>query len=87
MMDLVEEVIRTCGGEIKLQFLDVTHNTIKACTRVSIDANLFPFMEESDKNPRFHNKVTKLFLKMKCVTGVRWIPSEDRGMYLVLSFN
>ena len=85
MMDLIEKVVSTCGGESKLQFNDVSYDFIRVHTRVPMSANLFPFMGESPDNPRFHKVVTKLLLLIDGVRGVRWLPSEDRGSNIVVS--
>jgi hypothetical protein len=85
VMDLIEEVVSTCGGESKLTFNDVSYDFIRVHTRVPMSANLFPFMSESPNNPRFHKVVTKLLLMIDGVRGVRWLPSEERGSYIVIS--
>ena len=85
VMDLVEEIIKTCGGESKPSFLDVSYDFIRVQTRVPMTANLFQYLPEDDKNPRFHKIVTRLLLQIKKVHGVRWLPSEDRGSYIVIS--
>jgi len=85
VMDLIEEIIKTCGGESKPSFLDVSYDFIRVQIRVPITANLFQYLPEEDNNPRFHKVVTKLLLQVKKVHGVRWLPSEDRGSYIVIS--
>lgn len=85
IMDLVEEVVSTCGGESKLEFRDVSRDFIRVHTRVPMSANLFQFLGESPNNPRFHKVVTKLLLMLKEVSGVRWLPSEERGSYIIIS--
>jgi hypothetical protein len=85
VMDLIEEIIKTCGGESKPSFLDVSYDFIRVQIRVPITANLFQYLPEEDSNPRFHKVVTKLLLQVKKVHGVRWLPSEDRGSYIVIS--
>jgi hypothetical protein len=85
MMDLLEEVISACGGESKLTFLDVGSDFIRVATRVPVTANLFQFLEEAPDNPRWHKVVTKILLLCPRILSVRWIPSEDRGAYLIVS--
>lgn len=85
VMDLVEETIKACGGESKLVFQDVSYDFMRAKTRVPLTANLFQFKGEDEDNPRFHKVVTKLLLQIWKVYGVRWIESEDRGSYIVVS--
>ena len=83
MMDLLEAIISRCGGEKKLSFLDVSSNYIKLASRVPLTALLFPFLPESEDNPRFHTTVTKILMKAKCVTGVRTMPSGDNTVVMV----
>lgn len=83
MMDVLEDVIGRCGGERKLAFLDVSHDFVKAASRVPLTALLFPFLPESDKNPRFHTTVTKILMRAKFVTGVRSLPSGDNTVIVV----
>ena len=85
LMDLLEKVVKMCGGEAKLEFLDVGLTFIKAHTRVPLSANLFPFLDESEDNPRFHKIITQLLIGMKQTSGVRWVPTEDRGAYIIYS--
>lgn len=85
VMDLIEEIIKTCGGESKPSFLDVSYDFIRIQTRVPMTANLFQYLPEEDNNPRFHKVITKLLLLVNKVHGVRWLPSEDRGSYIVIS--
>ena len=86
MMDLVESVIKCCGGESKVTFLDVTPNFIKISTRVPLSANLFQFKPEEDSNPRFHKVVTKILLLSASVEGVRWLPSDNGALLLCLLY-
>lgn len=85
-MDAIENVIKACGGESKVNFMDVTHSFIKVQTRVPLSANLFQFMPESDDNPRFHKVVTKILLLCPQVTGVRWL-SVDGNTFLLVSMD
>lgn len=87
MMDLIEEVIRSCGGEPKATFRDVSFDFIRVQTRVPISANLFQFIPDGEDNPKFHKVITKLLLQCQKVYGVRWIPDEDRGSYIIVSLN
>lgn len=82
-MDLVEEVIKGCGGESKVQFLNITHDMVKVATRVPLSANLFSFMPESDDNPRFHKIVSKVLLQFKWVIDIKWVPAEGAAHLLV----
>jgi len=86
IMDLLEEVVRNCGGEPKLKFLDVSPTYIKIFTRVPIEANLFQFLKtETQDNPRYHKVVTKLLMQCSTIKEVRWIESEStRGAYLLV---
>lgn len=86
-MDLLEETIKTCGGESKVTFLEVNSDFISIQTRVPLTANLLQFKGESDDNPRFHKVVTKLLLQMCNVKGVRWLSKEDRESVMVVSLN
>lgn len=85
LMDILEEVVKTCGGESQLEYLDVGRTFIKVKTRVPMTAGLFPAVGENEINPRFHKTVTKILLLIPEVLGVRWIPTEDRGSYIVVS--
>lgn len=89
MMDWIEKVIYTCGGEPKTRYLEVNSSFIKCYTRVPMEANLFQFLPESQDNPRFHKVVTKLLLLCVSVSGVRWMPSieGERGSYILVSLN
>jgi hypothetical protein len=82
-MNWVELAIKSCGGESKVAFLDVSHSFIKIATRVPMTANLFQFLPEGDDNPRFHKVVTKLLLLMPFVTGVRWLPQDGGAVLMV----
>lgn len=86
IMDLIEEVIRACGGEQKAQFLDVSRDFIKLQSRVPYEANLFPFLPPGDKrdNPRFHNQIVKMITQIPCVHGVRIVPQE-RSIFILVS--
>lgn len=83
MMDIIENVIKVCGGESKVVFLEVTSALIRISTRVPVTANLFQFLPEGDNNPRFHKVVTKILLLSPSVSGVRWVPAEGSAMLLI----
>lgn len=87
IMDFIEKVIHTCGGESKATFLEVSHTFIKCFTRVPLQGNLFPFLPESQENPRFHKVVSKILLLKNCVEDVRWISSMEgeRGSFLMVT--
>lgn len=85
LMDLIEETIKTCGGESKVTFIDVSLDFIMVQTRVPLTANLFQFKGESDDNPKFHKVITKLLLQVWQVHGVRWISGEDRSSNVIVS--
>ncbi|MMZ43609.1 hypothetical protein D1872_51710 [compost metagenome] len=85
-MDLVEKVIQGCGGEPKVQFLDVGRNYLIVQTRVPLAANIFQFMPEGEENPRFHKVVTKVLLQSTQVSAVKWVP-VDNGAKLLVSIS
>lgn len=86
-MDFVEKLIGACGGETKATFIEVSSHFIKCFTRVPLQGNLFPFLPESQDNPRFHKVVTKVLLLKSCIEDVRWLPSVEgeRGSYLLVT--
>lgn len=86
MMDYLENVIRSCGGDQKCTFLDVGRDFIKLHTRITTKVNLYPVLAESVENPRFHKMVTKILMGVKQIENVRWLPRED-GAFLLVSFN
>lgn len=83
MMDLLEIVIKACGGESKVNYLDVSKSFIKIGTRIPLTANLFTFMPESDDNPRFHKVVTKILILSPNVEAIRWLPVDTGALLLV----
>lgn len=85
LMDFIERLLATCGGEPKANFIDISRDFMKILTRVPLKANLHPFLPEEDKNnPRFHKIVTQILIGMDQILGVRWVPVEN-GTILVLS--
>ncbi|MNN81825.1 hypothetical protein D3C81_1986870 [compost metagenome] len=83
-MDFVEEAIGVCGGEKKVQFLDVSRTFIKVFTRVPMTANLFQFLPEADDNPRFHKVMSKILISQGFVQEIRWLPHTEGAVLLVL---
>jgi pyoverdine/dityrosine biosynthesis protein Dit1 len=85
LMDILEDLIRVCGGERKAEFRDVTRTMVKVSTRVPIKANLFPFLaEDHEKNEKFIKVVSRILMKQSFIDGVRWIPHEE-GTFLVVT--
>lgn len=86
-MDVVEKVIVCCGGEKKVNFLEVSSDMIKIGTRIPMKANIFPFLpDDATSNDRFHKIVTKVLLCSEFVHSVRWIPQEE-GACLIIALN
>uniref|UniRef100_A0AAU8BBE8 Uncharacterized protein n=1 Tax=Bacillus phage Adastra TaxID=3143958 RepID=A0AAU8BBE8_9CAUD len=86
MMDHIENVIRSCGGDQKCSFLDVSRDFIKVHSRITTKINVFPMVEENQNNPRVHKKVAKILMSLGQIQSVRWIPRED-GAFLIVSFD
>ncbi|QMV48462.1 hypothetical protein Goe9_c01590 [Bacillus phage vB_BsuM-Goe9] len=86
MMDHVENVIRSCGGDQQCSFLDVGRDFIKVHSRITTKVNVFPVVEESQNNPRLHKKVAEILMGLEQVQSVRWIPRED-GAFLLVAFD
>lgn len=87
MMDLVEDTIRVCRGENIADFREVSRDTIKVYTRVSVHAPLIPQNGTGKTSTkRISRQVIELLLRHPMVRGVRWIPDEEgRGSYVILS--
>ena len=87
-MDVLEGLLRAAGGEKKGTFLEVNGSMVKMVTRVPITANLFPFLPESEDNPRFHTIIAKHLLLMGFVDGVRSVQLGDvsAGTVVIMSY-
>lgn len=80
-MDLVEGILRECGGESKATFMDVSFDFIRLYTRVPMDQTF-------GKPVTFSTLMTKKLLNTGIVHGVRWLKAEPSlgGCYIMISF-
>ncbi|WIT25893.1 hypothetical protein [Bacillus phage SPO1L1] len=86
MMDHIENVIRSCGGDKQCSFLDVSRDFIKIHSRITTKISVFPVVEENQNNPRVHKRVAEILMGLDQVQSVRWIPRED-GAFLLVTFD
>ena len=83
-MDIVEQVVSTCGGEPKTVYLDVSRDFMKIYTRISLDAYLYPFISEAEPdNTKLHKVIIQQLLRLPWVDGVKWIP-VDKGSHIII---
>jgi len=84
LMDVVEDCLVSCGSEPKPHFLEVSNNFIQVYTLVKMNANIFPFYDDTHPhNDRFHKVVTKELLVTNLVESVKWLPKENGSILLV----
>lgn len=83
VMDFLEELIGSAGGESRVAFLEVNRKMIKIGTRMPMKANLHPMVGESKDNPRFHKFITQILMSMDFISAVRWIPTESGSLVII----
>jgi len=84
VMDLLELIVSSCGGESRVSFIEVSEEFIRIATRLPIEANLYPFMPIDEGNPRANKVFIKLALSIKVVKSVRWIPNGEAGSQIII---
>jgi len=84
VMDFLEELIGSAGGESRVNFLEVDRKMVKIGTRMPMKANLHPMIEESKDNPRFHKFITQILISMEFIDAVRWVPTPSESGSVVI---
>ena len=83
VMDFLEELIGSAGGESRVAFLEVDRKMVKIGTRMPMKANLHPMVGESKDNPRFHKFITQILMSMNFISAVKWIPTESGSLIII----
>ncbi|AYP68645.1 hypothetical protein EalM132_00133 [Exiguobacterium phage vB_EalM-132] len=84
-MDYLRLAVATLGGEQHIDFLEVYRHYIKAHTRLPHNASVFPFLNPlDDRNQMFSNTLPRIMLACPYVKGIKIMPSQSRGSYIIL---